>query len=315
MTAFNPNSIFAAVGDEVDITISPTQIAKAQVCFRQLGYYRARVKPAATPLNLMFGVALHWAIEGYLKGYLKAEELEDMFSHHLNKLRVGQLISMSKTKSVEVAEVIGKQLVKSFPAYFESLGVQPLIIEGEFKIQIGPKTFITVVIDFVGVATRPIYDRDNKLVADVGDTVILDWKTAAKPEGHLFARYGLQLSFYWLAVQLAAKQLGIKPPKACGYAAGLKPNVSNPNSTSIGNAVWMPVHWVKRSAADIEEALAFAMFVVRRIRNGEYFREPGMAYNSPCDSGAVSCDVAPVCLEGSLEGLVVPAAYQLSDLI
>ncbi len=163
---------------------------------RKLAYYRARVKPLATPLNLLFGVCLHWAVEGYLKGFLSEEEMADRFVEKLTKERNGKLISMSKTKTFEVLEAIGGHLCNQFPAYYKNLGVRPVLIEGAFKIDLGDRIVMNLVIDFVGVLTRPVFGIDGQQLADVGDTVIIDWKTAAMPEGALFARAGFQLTYY-----------------------------------------------------------------------------------------------------------------------
>lgn len=300
------------------IELSPSQIASAQICMRKLGYYRARVKPLATPVNLVFGVCLHWVIEGYLRTLLKPAELGDLFESRYDKLRLGKLISMSKTKSSETFKAIGRKLSESFPSYFDNLGLKPVMIEGAFKIDIGKGVVLNLVIDFVGVATKPIYSPDGVLLAEVGDTVILDWKTCSMPEGVIFARNGFQLTYYWLAVLLACKKLGLKPPKACGYAAGLKPNITSVESKSLARAAWLPVHWVGRERSDIDEAVDFAHTVARRVREGEYHRAPHMAYNSPCDSQSGRCDHAGVCLNASLDGLDLSgkaAGLTLSDLI
>ncbi|HFL2867074.1 TPA: PD-(D/E)XK nuclease family protein [Pseudomonas aeruginosa] len=316
MTSFvNPHYIFNPLPDEVDITLSPTQIMKSMVCTRLLGYYRARVKPEATPVNLLFGSALHWVIEGFVKGYIPEEEMATQFINKFEGLADGKLISMAKSKSRETAEVLGKQLAAGFPSYFRNLGLKPLIIEGQFKLKIAERTFITLVIDFVGECTKPIFNPKGEMLADVGDVVILDWKTAAQPEGELFSRYGYQLTYYWLAVKLACQQLGIREPKLCGYASGQKPNITKPDSKSVVNAIWHPVHWVKRTAADIGEAVEYARVVAKRLRAGEFFRAPHMAYDSPCDSHSKRCDMAGLCLEGCLSGYSVKAGLTLADLI
>lgn len=316
MTTFvNPHYIFNPLPDEADITLSPTQIMKAMVCSRLLGYYRARVTPQATSLNLLFGNSLHWVIEGFIKGYIQDEDMASQFVSKLNGESRGKLISMAKSKSRETAEVLGKQLASGFPSYFRNLGLKPLIIEGEFKFKIADKTFIKLVIDFVGECTKPIFNSKGEKLADVGDVVILDWKTAAQPEGELFARYGYQLTYYWLAVKLACKQLGIKEPVLCGYASGQKPNITKADSKSVVNAIWHPVHWVKRTASDIEEAVEFAKVVAKRLRAGEFFRAPHMAYDSPCDNHSKRCDMAGLCLEGNMSGYSVKAGLTIADLI
>ncbi|WP_422775582.1 hypothetical protein [Pseudomonas aeruginosa] len=166
MTSFvNPHYIFNPLPDEVDITLSPTQIMKSMVCTRLLGYYRARVKPEATPLNLLFGSALHWVIEGFVKGYIREEEMATQFINKFEGLSDGKLISMAKSKSRETAEVLGKQLAAGFPSYFRNLGLKPLIIEGQFKLKIAERTFITLVIDFVGECTKPIFNPKGEMLA------------------------------------------------------------------------------------------------------------------------------------------------------
>lgn len=285
------------------IELSPKQIATAQVCMKKLAYYRARVKPQATPMNLLFDVSLHWVIEGYIRKYFNADELGDLFVNRLTERRFGKLIAMSKTKSNEVFESIGKKLCEKFPAYFSNLGLIPVIVEGHFKINLGDEVVMNLVIDFVGITTRPIYDPEGNMIADVGDTVILDWMTAAMQAGVLFTRTGYQLTYYWLAVTLACEKLGIKPPKLCGYASGLKPNIQSAESKSLVNAEWSPVHWTKRMQSDVDEAVDYAKVVARRIRAGEFHRAPHMAYSSSRDSQTGRCTFSGPCLEGTLEGL------------
>lgn len=315
MTAAMKLNIFNPLPIDAEVVLSPTQIMKAMVCLRQLGYYRARIKSEATPQNLLFGVALHWCVEGFIKGFISEEEMESRFEDKFHELSIGKLISMAKSKSRETATVVGKQLTKGFPAYFRNLGLKPLIIEGEFLIDLGGNTKVKMVIDFVGECSRPIYSPSGELIADVGDTVILDWKTSAMGAGDLFVRYGYQLTYYWLAVMLACKQLGIRPPKLCGYAEGHKPNITKPNSKSVVNAIWEPVHWVRRTQCDIDEAVDYARVVARRLRAGEFHRAPHMAYNSPCDTTSGRCDMAGLCLEGSLTGYAIKPGYALADLI
>lgn len=317
MTSFlNPAYIFNPVADDFVVNLSPSQILKSQVCMRSLGYYRAKVKPQATPQNLVFGSALHWVIEGFIKGYIDEADMEGLFARKFHELSVGKLISMAKSKSREVTEVIGKKLALQFPAFFNNLGLRPLIIEGAFKLEIGPNTFINLVIDFVGIAEKQIIcPETGKVLADIGDTIILDWKTAAAKEGRLFARYSLQLTYYWEAVRLACQQLGITEPKLCGFASGLKPNMTKLESESLANAVWTPIQWTSRTPSDVEEAFDIARGVAARIRRGEFPRESGAAYNSPCDSQSGRCDFAGVCLEGSLRGFRIPTGYTIADLV
>jgi hypothetical protein len=317
MTSYlNPAYIFNAVDEEFEVNLSPSQILKAQICMRSLGYYRAKVKPEATPQNLVFGSALHWVIEGFIKGFIDEDDMAQLFAKKFHELSVGKLISMAKSKSREVTEVIGKKLAQQFPAFFSNLGLRPLIIEGHFKLKIGPNTFINLVIDFVGVATKQIIcPETGDVIAEIGDTIILDWKTAAAKEGRLFARYSLQLTYYWEAVRLACTQLGIREPRLCGFASGLKPNMSKVDSESLVNAVWMPVHWTKRTRSDVEEAFDLARGVAARIRRGEFYRESGAAYNSPCDSQSGRCDFAGLCLEGSVRGFKIPTGYTVADLV
>ena len=317
MTAqVNPIYIFNPIEGHIDIEMSPSQILKQQVCFRALGYYRARIKPLATPQNLVFGSALHWVIEGYIKGFISEEDMSGHFKEKFHELSVGKLISMAKSKTREVSEVIGQQLAAGFPAYFKNLGIKPLIIEGAFKVQIAPNTYVKMVIDFVGIAEKQIICPDSHaVIAEIGDTIILDWKSAAIKEGRLFARIGIQLTFYWAAVLLACEQLGIRPPKLCGFASGIKPNMSTVNSKSLDRATWAPIEWTRRTQSDIDEAFDYARYVAARLRRGEFFRESGAAYNSPCDSQSGRCDYAGLCLEGSSRGFKIPDRLQLMDLI
>lgn len=310
-----PTSIFRPVPEDEDISLSPSIINDAQICMRLVAYKRARVKPMATPQNLVFGVALHWVIEGFLKGYITEEQMAERFTQKFTECSLGKLIAMAKTKSREIQEKIGERLAAGFPAYFNNLGLRPLIIEGRFRLKIGPREYINLVIDFVGVATKPIYDPSGKLIADVGDTVILDWKTASMAAGDLFVQCGFQLTYYWLAVDLLCKQLGLRPPKLCGYAEGHKPNVSKVDSTSLMNAVWKPITWAKRRTSDIEEAVDFALFVAKRMRAGEFHRAPHMGFNSPCETATGRCDEARVCIDGDLTGYVNPKGFALVDLV
>lgn len=308
-------SIFRPVPEDEDISLSPSMINKAQVCLRQVAYDRARFKSASTPQNLIFGVALHWVVEGFIKGFITEEEMAERFNQKLNALTVGKLIAMAKSKTREVAEVIGKRLAQGFPAYYRNLGIRPVLIEGRFRLKIGPHEYINMVIDFVGVCERPIYGPDGEKIADVGDTVILDWKTASMSAGDLFVANGFQLTYYWLAVKLACTQLGIRPPKLCGYAEGFKPNATKPDSQSINNAMWKPIHWSKRYDSDLEEAVDYALVVARRLRAGEFHRSPHMGYNSPCETATGRCDNAGICLDGSLYGYINSKGYDLVDLI
>lgn len=318
MTAFTKSLDSLPLGpvpEGEDISLSPSMIASAQVCMRLVGYKRAKLDSIGVPQNLVFGSALHWVIEGYLKGFITQEEMADRFGQKFEALRVGRLIAMAKTKTTEVQEKIGRKLAMGFPSYFENLGIRPVVIEGRFRLKIGPREYINMVIDFVGVCERPIYGPDGELLADVGDTVILDWKTASMSAGDLFVQYGFQLTYYWLAVMLACERLGIKPPKLCGYAEGFKPNMSKPDSSSLNNAVWKPIHWAKRRQSDIDEAIAYALVVAKRLRAGEFHRAPHMGYNSPCDTATGKCDMAGICLEASLAGYKNPQGFNLADLV
>ncbi|MGG2575785.1 PD-(D/E)XK nuclease family protein [Pseudomonas aeruginosa] len=314
MTAqLNPTYIFNPRSDDSVVELSPTQILKGLVCLRSLGYSRAKVKSKATPINLVFGSALHWVIEGFVKGFIPKDEMERRFEEKFQELSMAGLISMAKSKTREVNEAIGKRLAGQFPAFYENLGLRPVVIEGAFKLQIGPKTFINMVIDFVGVAERDII-FNGEVFARKGDTVILDWKTAAAKEGALFAGVALQLTLYWAAVCLACKKLGIKPPSACGFASGLKPNITKEESESLINATWMPIQWTRRSTSDIEDALDLARALAGRIRRGEFHRVSGAAYNSPCDSQTL-CDYAGLCLTASTRGYKIPDGLTIADLV
>jgi hypothetical protein len=308
-------SIFRPIPENEDIALSPSVINSAQVCMRLVAYHRARLKPLATPQNLVFGTALHWVLEGYLKGYITPEEMAKRFTQKYREVTLGKLIAMAKTKTTEVSEAVGERLADGFHSYFVNLGLRPVVIEGRFKLKIGPHEYINLVIDFVGVAERPIFDPDGKQIADIGDTVILDWKTCSMVAGDLFVEHGYQLTYYWLAVKLACEKLKLRPPKLCGYAEGFKPNCTKTDSISMAKAIWKPVLWARRSDSQIEEAIDFALVVAKRLRRGEFFRAPHMGYNSPCDSGTGRCDFAGICLEACLDGYQNKQGFALAELI
>ncbi|KZN20788.1 MULTISPECIES: hypothetical protein [Pseudomonas] len=83
------------------------------------------------------------------------------------------------------------QLCEKFPAYFNNRGNVPVVVEGHFKINLGNGVILNLVIDFVGIVTRPVCDPEGSLIAEVGDTVIRVWKTDTRRAGELFSTFSI----------------------------------------------------------------------------------------------------------------------------
>jgi hypothetical protein len=283
-------------------------------CPKKVQYSRAGLESTFQPVNLPFGTSIHHAIEQLLLGNIKYQDMVAEFNLEFTcQLRKKPTV-YPKTKNQKIFRAIGDKLMENFADYWPAMGIETMYVEKKVSIPLIGDVEVKGTVDFVGTATKDLLHPITGLASvKAGDTVVLDWKTAAVQEASAFAKISTQLSYYWRGIQLLAEREGFPPPSACGYADALKPNISSVGSKSLGRAVWHDVNWQTRSERIIREAEKYALFVAEKIRDDQFFRTPMMAYNSPCD-GMVPCDFAEYCIEGSTAGLLNPKGADLIAL-
>lgn len=287
------------------IILRPTRIMQAMVCPKKLAFLNAGIEPQSEGINLIFGRSIHRAIEGYLLGFYTAADMVSLFKADMIESVKGKLVLYPKSKDLNTYLAIGERLCSSFESYWKCQPLKAVYAELPLKIDLGNEVELHMTIDLVATLTRDIITACGKKVEE-GSTAVIDWKTQASSETMGFAGVSYQFAYYGMGLTAHAETLGIPAPNAYGYAVGIKPNIQSANSASLFRAAWEPIAFTSRSERIQREAFKVAHGVADKIRNNQLFRQPGMAFNTPCDSPMSTCDFVNACLYGEFSNLHIP---------
>lgn len=278
------------------LVIRPSDVLKFDECPKQ--YYFEKIegfKPLVISANLPFGTAVHDASTGYILSTLSGRPFNpvDAFMAKWEEQLEQQAVEFSSVWDEESMAAMGRLMVERFPAYWDTLGLMPLIdedgpvVERRFKVQVSKDIVLSGQPDILAVDTE-------------ANVYCPDLKTSAQSYDPLFALSSEQLTAYDILVGAHRASLGIPGLDQLGYLVGVKRKV--PTTTGKGPTWEPPLKGPSRSPERKQEYLLKLKDMASSVQQGNFPRRPRMAYNSPC----TLCDFKGLCLQGSMTGLHKP---------
>lgn len=282
--------------------VSFSRLHKYETCPAQYYYHYVRgLRRETTSANLLFGKAVHQAVADYVTAHALGEVVDPVaiFEREWARQLANTIVEFSATQSPEALHDTGVELCRQFPAFWDATGMTALLgpggqplVEYKLTLKLGHGIKLRGYLDLAAMT------RD-------GDTGIIDFKTALTPAPEALLLIGEQLTDYQMLVEQNLDRLGLESVDKLGYIELLKRKVSE-DGRGKGPEIIGPSLIVKRSDAMVRERREKIAYLVMQIKKGVFFRAPRMAYDSPCEL----CDFKNLCLHGSMEGLVDPAAAQ-----
>lgn len=280
--------------------VSFSRLHKYETCGAAYQYHYVRgLRSEQTPANLVFGKALHKALTDYVAAHARGETLDvvSIFTHEWTQALAGAVVEFPSTHTPESMYETGVELCRQFPTFWENSGLTAVIdrggnpmVEQKFTMQIARSVKLRGFIDVLA------------MTAD-GDIGPIDLKTSASAAPESTLLIGEQLTDYQMLVEANQERYGLEGVDTVGFVELLKRKVSK---TGKGPEIIGPNLAPARSRDLVAERRTKIEYLVTQIRKGVFFRNPGMAYNSPC----AMCDFRELCLHGSMEGLTEPAQAQ-----
>lgn len=266
------------------IRLSPSAIQAYETCPRMYYFkYVAKIPVETTSANLPFGTAIHTGIEQYL---LNGDDPVDVFEAEWKKANEKQAIQFSSQWSQEELNATGVRLMTLFPEHWNNWGYQ--VIYGEDGNPLIERMFsITLKHGDLEVTFRGKIDIGVFL--PTGESGILDWKSPAQASTIVFAERADQHTAYQMLVENEAN-LDMYVDKV-GYADLVKAKMPKRD----GRGPYIPdIHWVdRRSDEMVEEYKLKILKTAQDIQRNYFPRQPGMAFNSPCNM----CDFPEACMK------------------
>lgn len=295
-------------GEEL-IYLSPSLLDSFADCPRKAGYHRLGIKTAIESSKFVFGRAGHETIELYLGGVIDSLEMPEVFKILFNQALDAGAVELSASETPEGMLAIGMALMKSYPDWWASQKIRPLMQECKLDFEFARGVRMRLRPDLIGEHECDVLDPFGRRIVKAGEVSVVDWKFVAPGSSSNagFAVDSSQPSWYIIGSRLQ----GI-PAVAAGYGNGLKKAVPK-KATTVGPH-WESIHLHRRAQFHLDAAVEFALHVVEQFRRGNFHRQPKLAFNSPCD-GMVKCEYLDLCKYGNPHGLVLPKELKLCEVL
>lgn len=284
--------------------VSFSRLHKYETCGAAYFYqYVRRLSPDKVSANLVFGKALHKGITDYIAGHAVGNAVNPVliFEREWARLLSNTIVEFSATQTPVAFHATGVFLASQFQGFWEQSGLTALIdpkgesmVEQKLTMQAAPGVELLGYLDLLA------------LTAD-GEIANIDLKTTLVPASEHMLLLGEQLTDYQMLAEANASRLGIEKVDKVGYIDLLKRKVPKGNRGK-GPEIIGPSLVPARSEEMQRERRAKIGYLATQIKKSVFFRNPGMAYNSPCSM----CEFRNLCMYGSMDGLVEPVKAQQS---
>jgi len=287
-----------------EVYVRPSGIISYNNCPAQFNYqYILRRKSTeGTSANLVFGTCVHLAIGNYLMATTLGREYDPVkgFQEAWLKAIGAELVVLNKTMNYLDLFRIGTRFSEDFPKVWEESGFQVFcdeagpVLERRWKANLGDNVILDGQLDLLAVTPD-------------GELALIDIKCPAGTTSEEFTRNAIQLSYYQ---KLIEENLGLKVSKV-GYWELIKRKVPQQKfSKKTGKPLKLvgsgplvspePLIVDARGDLQMKQDLDLARSTGEKIRRKEFYKNSGMAYNTPCDM----CEHVASCQKDS--GIVVP---------
>lgn len=248
--------------------------------------YVDRLKPLATSANLVFGNAVHKAIEHSLcnPGSVTSDESEKIFLDEYEALSSVQIVKYGSTFSRSDLIATGKHIARDIPYHVETSRFVAAIIDDKPAIEVPFSVRLTDEIEYMGYIDWVAMNLDTEKFG------LIDNKTSASSTPSYLTSSSNQLIGYSFAETLD----NFPTLDFYGFWDFQKRKVSgkgpeiHPIQTSGKFSVEQRNHMIDQ-----------VIWVDKQITEKAFFKDPRSAYNSPCQM----CDYREFCHDGDASHL------------
>ena len=255
--------------------------------------YILHLKPEVTSANLVFGKAVHKVWADWVLAWHEGDDFDmpTAFEEEWHRRTTGEAIEYTSRMKEEDLLALGREFGKLFPEAWVRTGLllavdragKPLV-ERHLMVRAGGITL-------QGHLDLVVVDQEGRLG-------IPDVKTPAQASTLEYAMKADQLTLYQILVEGNEESLGLGGVvDHLGFFEGIKRKVGGRKGPEVHLPLWVPPRTEKVKQAYLNKV----SWIAQQVRGG-YFPERSLgAFESPCNL----CDYRGLCINGSMEGLVV----------
>ncbi|MCB5272379.1 MAG: PD-(D/E)XK nuclease family protein [Candidatus Cloacimonetes bacterium] len=183
--------------------LSSSQINQYLLCSKKYEYHYVKgIRPTHTSVNLIFGSAIHSALEQYYLHYqrhgkaMSADDLGDVLCEHIASSRAGSDTPIRFSKEMpdlDAVEAMGRKMLEVFSDQVNLEGFSIEAVELPLSAPLYDLEGFETGFDLVGVIDLLLRDQCT------GEYVAVDHKTARNSYSHAMCEDSIQMSLYaWL---------------------------------------------------------------------------------------------------------------------
>jgi len=271
------------------VYLSPSRALTWEACKRQYWYqYILRWKPSFESATLLYGSAIHLAIEMWLRGLVLGHNVDAgaVFSKAYLDSVAGKRVQYTDDWDETSLIQCGLRSLAEFQKEWIERGYQPFIdlqgepvLEREIAVDIGCGVILRMKMDCLALTPEILIK-------------VIDWKTPkqAAPEG--FALVADQTLAYQLGVEAIGPELGFTHIDGVGFVEIFK--------KKRGASVSFDQETGRRPNGQVEEYVKKLQGYAEEIRSSNFYpRKAGQAFGSPCGL----CNFRSHCHKGEYEGI------------
>jgi hypothetical protein len=284
------------------IKLSPSALSTYWDCpYQYYLKYVLKIRPEADSINLVLGRAIHKACTDYIiaKHFGMTHDTVDAFISEWQQAIKTSAISYSTKFTDENTEEVGVELCRQFPKVWNDSGMRPLldhsdqpVVEKRFEMMIEPDVRLAVIPDVVAITPQ------NELAA-------IDIKTPSSPTPEEFAINSEQLAIQQIVLRHNASALQRSDFSKGGFLEMIKrpiPKTKQGKGPTIEPLLLVPA----MDQYGVDDLIRKIKWAAWDIKHGRFFKNPRMAWNTPCDL----CDFRGLCTKGDESGLIRPDQAQ-----
>lgn len=281
--------------------VSPSKLDLYATCGRKYkAVYVDRWSEECRSHALAFGSAYDDTCTGFLLAdhagamYNVVEAFDERWDAEL----AAHAIAFSSQWDADSLRETGRILVQRFTEAWRENGFQLAldragqpIIQRDLEVELPNRVVLRTKLDFL-IVTRE------------GRIALPDNKTSATVYDENWIHLSEQLTDYQIAVDAHVADMGHDQVDEVGFIVGVKAKVPK-TSRGKGPYVQVPRFVPRRSSQQIAERLQKIQWLAQDIRAGRFPKCPASMYNTPCGM----CFLAEHCVNGSMEGIVLPTRH------
>lgn len=284
----------------------PTGLDRYQNCPRQAWYYINKWRKRAKGATLLIGQIMHDCLVSYIKATTFATAAAFDPVQHFRTLwteaQRKEEIEYTTTQDPDKIEATCVRLIEMFPEAWARMDLVPVIdidgepfLERELEARIAPDITVAARLDGLFMSKR------------TGHAGPLDIKVAAQPYDPVATQQSDQLSIQQLCCEANLDRVALERVDCVGFLELIRRNVPEKTGRGKGPEILPPSVVPARAPAQLQELKQKIVWIDEDLRRGRFPKTPRQSHNTPC----VMCDYANHCVNGSTEGLIVPASNQL----